>query len=71
MRRASAWFAEAAMRTHLTRSSFSPVALVPLAVAITGCAVIGDIFKAGVWAGVFSVVCLAAVLVLLVRALGG
>lgn len=59
------------MRTHLGSSSFSPLAFVPLAVAITGCAVIGDIFKAGVWAGVFSVVLLAAILVLLVRTLGG
>lgn len=59
------------MRTHLsTRSSFSPLAMLPLAVSITGCAVIGDIFKAGVWAGVLAVVCLAAVLVLLVRTLG-
>jgi hypothetical protein len=59
------------MRTHLTRSSFSPLAILPLAVSITGCAVIGDIFKAGVWAGVLAVVCLAAVLVLLVRTLSG
>jgi hypothetical protein len=59
------------MRTHLTSNSFSPLAFVPLAVSITGCAVIGDIFKAGVWAGVFSVVLLAAILVLLVRTLGG
>lgn len=60
------------MRTHLSqRNTFSPLALVPLAVSITGCAVIGDIFKAGVWAGVFAVVCLAAVLALLVRTLGG
>jgi len=60
------------MRTHLShRNSFSPLALVPLAVAISGCAVVGDIFKAGIWAGVFAVVCLAAVLTLLVRTLGG
>ncbi|HTQ03751.1 MAG TPA: hypothetical protein VMI54_07830 [Polyangiaceae bacterium] len=59
------------MRTHLRHTSFSPLALLPLAVSITGCAVIGDIFKAGVWAGVLSVVCLAAVLALLVRTLGG
>jgi len=63
---------EAKMRTHLShRNSFSPLALVPLAVAISGCAVVGDIFKAGIWAGVFAVVCLAAVLTLLVRTLGG
>lgn len=59
------------MRTHLGRTSSSPLALIPLAVSISGCAVIGDIFKAGVWAGVLAVVCLAAVLSLLVRTLGG
>ena len=59
------------MRTHLGRTSFSPLAYLPLVVSITGCAVIGDIFKAGVWAGVLAVVCLAAVLALLVRTLGG
>lgn len=60
------------MRTHLShRNSFSPVTLVPLAVSISGCAMVGDIFKAGVWAGVLAVLCLAAVLALLVRTLGG
>lgn len=58
------------MRTHLGRTTLSPLALFPLAVSITGCAVVGDIFKTGVWAGVVSVLCLAAVLAFLVRTLG-
>ena len=58
------------MRTHLGRASFSPLALFPLVVSISGCAVIGDVFKSGVCAGVFSEVALAAVLALLVRTLG-
>jgi hypothetical protein len=58
------------MRTHLGRASFSPLALFPLGVAISGCAVIGDVFKTGVWAGVLSELGLAAVLALLVRILG-
>jgi hypothetical protein len=63
-------FEEATMRTHLGRASFSPLALFPLAVAISGCAVIGDVFKRGVWEGVLSELGLAAVLALLVRILG-
>ena len=58
------------MRTHLGRASFSPLALFPLAVSISGCAVIGDVFKSGIWAGVLSELGLAAVLAVLVRILG-
>jgi hypothetical protein len=58
------------MRTHLGRASFSPLAFLPLVVAISGCAVIGDVFKRGVWAGVLSELGLAAVLAVLVRMLG-
>ena len=57
------------MRTHLTHQSFSLTALIPLAVAISGCALVEGVFKAGVWAGVLSVVVLAAVIVALVRML--
>jgi hypothetical protein len=57
------------MRTHLTHQPFSLVALIPLVVAITGCAVIETIFKAGVWVGVLAVAALAAVIVALVRML--
>jgi hypothetical protein len=55
------------MRTHLTRQSFSLTALIPLAVAISGCAVVEGVFKAGVWVGVLAVLGLAIVIVMLVR----
>jgi threonine/homoserine efflux transporter RhtA len=47
----------------LARSYFArPLALVPLAFSLSGCAVIGDIFKAGVWVGVLAVVIVIALL---------
>ncbi len=58
------------MRTHLGRVSFSPLALLPLVVAISGCAVIGDVFKQGIWEGLLSELGLAAILAVLVRILG-
>ena len=55
------------MRTHLTHSHFSLSALIPLAVAISGCALVEGIFKTGVWVGVMAVVGLAGVIVVLLR----
>jgi hypothetical protein len=39
-------------RAHLT----APVVLSTLAMTLSGCRVVGGIFKAGVWVGVISVV---------------
>ena len=44
-----------------------PLALVPLALGLNGCRVIGGIFKAGVWVGVVGVVIVVAVIVWLIR----
>ena len=48
------------MRTRTEVGSLVPVALVPLALALTGCEVIEGIFKAGVWVGVLGILFLAA-----------
>jgi hypothetical protein len=55
------------MRTHLDHSRFSLTAMIPLAVAISGCALVEGIFKTGIWVGVLSVVGLAGVIVVLLR----
>lgn len=44
------------------------LALAPLALSLNGCAVIGDIFKAGVWVGVLAVFIVIALLVWAIRA---
>jgi hypothetical protein len=43
------------------------LALIPLAFAVTGCAAIEGIFKAGVWVGVIAVAIVLAVAFGLVR----
>ncbi len=54
-------------RTHL----FTPLAFSSLALSLNGCAIIGDIFKAGVWAGVIAVALVIGLLLALVRMVGG
>lgn len=52
-----------------TQPQIAPlVALVPLALSLNGCAVIGGIFKAGLWVGVIAVVVIIALIVWGVRA---
>ena len=57
----------AIIRTH----SVGPAALAALALSLNGCAVIGGIFKAGVWVGVLAVALVIGLLFGLVRMLGG
>jgi hypothetical protein len=45
-----------------------PLALAPLTLALNGCAVIGGIFKAGVWAGVIAVLLIVALIIWAIRA---
>jgi hypothetical protein len=54
-------------RTRLT----IPLVLGSLALSLNGCAIIGAIFKAGVWAGVIAVALVVGLLLALVRMLGG
>jgi hypothetical protein len=51
--------------------SVAPVILASLAVSLSGCAIIGGIFKAGVWVGVIAVALVVGVLFALVRMVGG
>lgn len=55
----------------LNARSVAPVALVLSAVSLNGCAIIGGIFKAGVWVGVVAVVLVLGLLFAVVRMLGG
>jgi hypothetical protein len=45
-----------------------PLALVPVALSLGGCTIIGGIFKAGVWVGVVAVVLVLALVIWVVRA---
>jgi len=54
--------------TVVPSRSGRPLALAPLALSLNGCAVIGDIFKAGVWVGVLAVFVFIALLVWAIRA---
>jgi hypothetical protein len=51
--------------------SVAPVALVSLAASLNGCAIIGGIFKAGVWVGVIAVALVVGLLFALARMVGG
>jgi hypothetical protein len=51
--------------------SVAPVILASLAVSLNGCAIIGGIFKAGVWVGVIAVALVVGLLFALVRMVGG
>jgi hypothetical protein len=53
---------------HLTAPRIRPLALLPLAFALNGCAIIGGIFKAGVWVGVIAVFVIIAVIIWIIRA---
>ena len=46
--------------------SFKPFLLLSSSLALTGCQMIGDIFKAGVWTGVVLVVAVVGVVIWLV-----
>ena len=47
------------------------VAALMMAVGISGCEVIGDIFKAGLWVGIIIVVIIVALVVWLIRKFRG
>jgi hypothetical protein len=49
-----------------TMKSFKPLLLLSSPVALGGCQVIGDIFKAGVWTGVVLVVAVVGVVIWLI-----
>ena len=53
--------------------SYPLAVIVPatLAVSLNGCAIIGGIFKAGVWVGVLAVAFVVALIFGVVRMLGG
>ncbi|MEP7050458.1 MAG: hypothetical protein ABJB12_08910 [Pseudomonadota bacterium] len=53
-----------AITTRLAR----PLALIPIALSLNGCRVIGGIFKAGVWVGVVAVLVVIALVVWAARA---
>ncbi|HEX3773772.1 MAG TPA: hypothetical protein VHV51_04860 [Polyangiaceae bacterium] len=55
------------IRTHVV----AWVVLASLALTLDGCAVIGGIFKAGVWVGVIAVVLVIALILGVVRAIAG
>jgi hypothetical protein len=56
----------------LNRTQIGSLAvLASLAQSLTGCAVIGGIFKAGVWVGVIAVVLVIALLLGIVRLIAG
>jgi hypothetical protein len=48
-----------------------PTVLGSLAVSLNGCAIIGGIFKAGVWVGVIAVALVVGLVFGVVRMLGG
>jgi hypothetical protein len=55
------------VRLHTVR----PLLFAPFALSLSGCAVIGGIFKAGVWVGVLAVALVVGLLLGVVRMLGG
>lgn len=46
--------------------SYKPILLLSYPLALTGCQMIGDIFKAGVWTGVVLVVAVVGVVIWLI-----
>jgi hypothetical protein len=50
----------------ITRAVFPIVLVVLLAIAVSGCEVIGGIFKAGFWAGAIVVILIAAAVMFIV-----
>jgi hypothetical protein len=57
--------------TIVQARSVAPAVVVSLALGLNGCAVVGAIFKAGVWVGVLAVALVVALLFGVVRMLGG
>jgi hypothetical protein len=47
------------------------LSILSMAMLLTGCEIIGDIFKAGMWVGIIIVVLVAGLVFWLVRKIGG
>ncbi|PJJ53130.1 hypothetical protein [Hymenobacter chitinivorans] len=53
------------------RLYFLPVFLVLLTFSLSGCEVVGDIFKAGMWTGLIGVVLVVLLVLFLIRKMRG
>lgn len=51
-------------------SAFYPALLFILLIALPGCEIIGDIFKAGVWTGILLIAVVVAVIIFIIGKLG-
>lgn len=51
-------------------SAFYPALLFIILIALPGCEIIGDIFKAGVWTGILLIAVVVAVIIFIISKLG-